>query len=169
LRNTRHEAAQEGPGAFLTLMSVVSLNLAIFNLLPIPILDGAMILTLLIEMVMGRDISLNVKESMLKVGFVFLMMLMVSLFRPAGQRHRPAVLSGGLGDYAESDVQQEGEHGQSDGEVKLHVRHDHYRGDMRARSHAVGRAILPADTLQRVPSRLKGRLQPKLAAPHASP
>jgi len=71
------EAAQEGPATFLTLMSMVSLNLAILNLLPIPILDGAMILTLLIEMVMGRDISLNVKEAMLKVGFVFLMMLMV--------------------------------------------------------------------------------------------
>jgi regulator of sigma E protease len=55
------EAANEGPAAFLTLMSVVSLNLAIVNLLPIPILDGAMILTLLIEMVMGRDISLGVK------------------------------------------------------------------------------------------------------------
>ncbi|HVV45158.1 MAG TPA: RIP metalloprotease RseP [Bryobacteraceae bacterium] len=71
------EAAKEGPSAFLTLMSMVSLNLAILNLLPIPILDGAHILTLLVEMVMGRDISLNVKESMLKVGFVFLMMLMV--------------------------------------------------------------------------------------------
>jgi len=71
------EAAQEGPATFLTLMSMVSLNLAILNLLPIPILDGAMILTLLIEMVMGRDISLSVKEAMLKVGFVFLMMLMV--------------------------------------------------------------------------------------------
>jgi regulator of sigma E protease len=71
------QAAKQGPAAFLTLMSMVSLNLAILNLLPIPILDGAMILTLLIEMVMGRDISLNVKEGMLKVGFVFLMMLMV--------------------------------------------------------------------------------------------
>lgn len=71
------QAAEEGPAAFLTLMSMVSLNLAIVNLLPIPILDGAMILTLLVEMVMGRDISLNVKEAMLKVGFVFLMMLMV--------------------------------------------------------------------------------------------
>jgi regulator of sigma E protease len=70
-------AAQEGPSAFLSLMSVVSLNLAIVNLLPIPILDGAMILTLLIEMVMGRDISLGVKETALKIGFVFLMMLMV--------------------------------------------------------------------------------------------
>ncbi len=71
------QAANDGPAAFLTLMSMVSLNLAIMNLLPIPILDGAMILTLLIEMVMGRDISMNVKEAMLKVGFVFLMMLMV--------------------------------------------------------------------------------------------
>ena len=71
------EAAQDGPATFLTLMSMVSLNLAILNLLPIPILDGAMILTLLVEMAMGRDISLSVKEAMLKVGFVFLMMLMV--------------------------------------------------------------------------------------------
>ncbi|HKD06441.1 MAG TPA: RIP metalloprotease RseP [Bryobacteraceae bacterium] len=71
------QAASEGPASFLTLMSMVSLNLAIVNLLPIPILDGAMILTLLVEMVMGRDISMNVKEAMLKVGFVFLMMLMV--------------------------------------------------------------------------------------------
>jgi regulator of sigma E protease len=71
------QAAEEGPEAFLMLMSVVSLNLAIINLLPIPILDGGAILTLLIETVMGRDLSLNVKEAMLKVGFVFLMMLMV--------------------------------------------------------------------------------------------
>jgi regulator of sigma E protease len=71
------EAAEEGAGPFLTLMSVVSLNLAIFNMLPIPILDGGQILTLVIEMVMGRDLSLNVKEAMLKVGFVFLMMLVV--------------------------------------------------------------------------------------------
>ncbi len=71
------EAAAEGPGPFLMLMSVVSLNLAIVNLLPIPILDGGGIMTLLVEMVMGRDLSLNVKEAMLKVGFVFLMMLVV--------------------------------------------------------------------------------------------
>jgi len=71
------QAAEEGPEAFLMLMSVVSLNLAIINLLPIPILDGGAILTLLIETVMGRDLSMNVKEAMLKVGFVFLMMVMV--------------------------------------------------------------------------------------------
>jgi regulator of sigma E protease len=86
------QAANEGPASFLTLMSMVSLNLAIVNLLPIPILDGAMILTLLIEMVMGRDISMNVKEAMLKVGFVFLMMLMVFvLYNDIARRVPPGV------------------------------------------------------------------------------
>jgi RIP metalloprotease RseP len=39
-------AAREGPATFFMLMSMVSLNLAIFNLLPIPILDGGVILML---------------------------------------------------------------------------------------------------------------------------
>ena len=87
------DAANEGPSAFLTLMSVVSLNLAIVNMLPIPILDGAMILTLLIEMVMGRDISLSVKETALKVGFVFLMMLMVFvIYNDIARRFTPGLL-----------------------------------------------------------------------------
>jgi regulator of sigma E protease len=87
------QAAKEGPASFLTLMSMVSLNLAILNLLPIPILDGAHILTLMIEMVMGRDISLNVKEGMLKVGFVFLMMLMVFvIYNDIARRIAPGLL-----------------------------------------------------------------------------
>jgi regulator of sigma E protease len=87
------QAAQEGPAAFLTLMSMVSLNLAILNLLPIPILDGAMILTLLIEMVMGRDISMSVKENLLKLGFVFLMMLMVFvLYNDIARRITPGLV-----------------------------------------------------------------------------
>jgi regulator of sigma E protease len=69
------EAAREGPSAFLGLMAMVSLNLAIFNLLPIPILDGGVILLLFIEMLMRRDLSLQVKEAVIKVGFVFLMMV----------------------------------------------------------------------------------------------
>ena len=69
------EAAQEGVMAFLGLMAMVSLNLAVFNLLPIPILDGGVILMLLVEMLMRRDLSLQVKEAVLKLGFVFLMMV----------------------------------------------------------------------------------------------
>jgi regulator of sigma E protease len=71
------QAAREGPVMFLLLMDMVSLNLAIFNLLPIPILDGGMIMLLIIEMVMGRDVSMAAKENILKVGFVFLMMVVV--------------------------------------------------------------------------------------------
>ncbi len=71
------EAAREGPTAFLHLMSMVSLNLAIFNLLPIPILDGGVILLLLVEMLIGRDLSLTVKEAVFKVGFVFIMVMVV--------------------------------------------------------------------------------------------
>ena len=69
------QAAREGPSAYFSLMSMVSLNLAIFNLLPIPILDGGTILMLLVEMVMRRDLSLNVKEAVFKVGFVSIMVI----------------------------------------------------------------------------------------------
>lgn len=71
------DAAREGATSFLALMALVSLNLAIFNLLPIPILDGGVILLLLIEMALRRDLSLPVKEAIIKVGFVFLMMVVV--------------------------------------------------------------------------------------------
>jgi regulator of sigma E protease len=67
------EAAREGPTAYLGLASMLSLNLAIVNLLPVPILDGGVILMLLIEIFMRRDLSLRVKEAALKLGFVFLM------------------------------------------------------------------------------------------------
>ncbi len=70
-------AAQMGAAVFLSLMASVSLNLAIFNLLPIPILDGGVILTLLVEMLLGRDLSLNFKEGLMKIGFVFLMAVVV--------------------------------------------------------------------------------------------
>ena len=70
-------AAREGATAFIGLMAMVSLNLAIFNLLPIPILDGGVILLLLVEMILRRDLSLQVKEAVIKVGFVFLMAVVV--------------------------------------------------------------------------------------------
>lgn len=71
------EAAREGLSSFVSLMAMVSLNLAVFNLLPIPILDGGVILLLFIEMLMRRDLSTNVKETVFKIGFVFLMMVVV--------------------------------------------------------------------------------------------
>jgi regulator of sigma E protease len=55
---------------------MVSLQLAIINLLPIPIMDGGVILMLLVEMVMQRDLSLNVKEVVFKLGFVTIVALL---------------------------------------------------------------------------------------------
>ena len=49
-------------------MAAVSLNLAIFNLLPMPILDGGVMLMLLVEMLMRRDLDLRVKEAVVKGG-----------------------------------------------------------------------------------------------------
>ncbi|MBV9158562.1 MAG: RIP metalloprotease RseP [Acidobacteriaceae bacterium] len=71
------EAAQQGASSFLGLMAIVSLNLAIFNLLPIPILDGGTLLLLIIEMLLQREVSMQVKETVFKLGFVFLMMIVV--------------------------------------------------------------------------------------------
>jgi regulator of sigma E protease len=71
------EAAREGAQAFLGLMAMVSLNLAIVNLLPIPLLDGGGILMLLIEMLMQRDMSLRVREKVAQLGLVFLMVVVV--------------------------------------------------------------------------------------------
>ncbi len=70
-------AAKMGAAVYLGLMAAVSLQLAIFNLLPIPVLDGGTILMLLVEMTMRRDLSLSVKETVFKVGFVCIMMLVV--------------------------------------------------------------------------------------------
>lgn len=71
------EAAREGAITYIGLMATVSLNLALFNLLPIPILDGGVILLLLIEMLIRRDLSQPIKETVFKLGFVFLMMVVV--------------------------------------------------------------------------------------------
>ena len=71
------QAAQEGAWSYLFLMAFVSLQLAIFNLLPIPMLDGGTLLLLIIEMLLQREVSLQVKETVFKLGFVFLMMVVV--------------------------------------------------------------------------------------------
>jgi regulator of sigma E protease len=71
------ESAREGAASYFGLMAAVSLNLAVFNLLPVPILDGGVILMLFIEMLMRRDLDLQVKETVVKVGFVFLMVIVV--------------------------------------------------------------------------------------------
>jgi regulator of sigma E protease len=70
-------ARSKGWTPLMGLSAAISLNLGIFNLLPIPILDGGVILFLLIEGLMRRDISMNIKERVYQAAFVFLVLFAV--------------------------------------------------------------------------------------------
>jgi regulator of sigma E protease len=72
-------AAQAGWVPLFNLMAMISLNLGLLNLLPIPVLDGGHIFIMTIEGLVRRDFSVRVKEKMLLAGFVVLMMLMVTV------------------------------------------------------------------------------------------
>jgi regulator of sigma E protease len=75
-----YEAASNyGWGGVFDMLGFLSLNLGIFNLLPIPVLDGGMLFMLLVEgalAVFGMKLSLRVRERIQQVGFVFLLLLM---------------------------------------------------------------------------------------------
>jgi regulator of sigma E protease len=72
-------AEQESWIPLFTLMAMISLNLGLLNLMPIPVLDGGHIAILALEGVSRRDFSMKVKEKMLLAGFVLLLMLMVTV------------------------------------------------------------------------------------------
>jgi regulator of sigma E protease len=72
-------AAEQGWLQLFSLMAMISLNLGLLNLMPIPVLDGGHIAILAMEGVSRRDFSMKVKEKMLLAGFVLLLMLMVTV------------------------------------------------------------------------------------------
>ena len=72
-------AASISWAALFGTMAMVSLNLGLLNLMPIPILDGGHITILAIEGLARRDFSMRVKERMLMAGFAVLMALMVTV------------------------------------------------------------------------------------------
>jgi regulator of sigma E protease len=73
------EAYRAGLSELVILVCFISLNLGLFNLLPIPVLDGGVILLLLIESLIRHDLSVQVKERFAQVGFLFLLLLVVFL------------------------------------------------------------------------------------------
>jgi regulator of sigma E protease len=70
------ESARMGVDAFLAFMALISVNLAILNLLPIPVLDGGQFLFLLAEAVIRRPLPLKVRERLTAVGLVLIVLLM---------------------------------------------------------------------------------------------
>jgi regulator of sigma E protease len=74
------EVAQRGIVELLSFTALLSINLAILNLLPIPILDGGHLLFSFIEWLRGKPVSLRKREIAQQVGMVLLVSLMVFAF-----------------------------------------------------------------------------------------
>jgi regulator of sigma E protease len=74
------QQAQEGILNLMNFIALISVNLAVLNLLPIPVLDGGHIFFFLIESVLGRPLSLKKVEIAQKIGMLALLTLMVVVF-----------------------------------------------------------------------------------------
>ncbi len=70
-------AAHSGLAALLTISAIISINLAIINLLPIPALDGGRLVFVIIEAIIRRPIALSVAQTINSIGFGALLLLMV--------------------------------------------------------------------------------------------
>ena len=70
------DSARSGWYPFLFLLVIISINLGILNLLPIPIFDGGQILLLLVETVIRRPLSLKTREVTQQIGFALVLLIM---------------------------------------------------------------------------------------------
>jgi regulator of sigma E protease len=70
------ESARMGLDAFLAFMALISINLAVLNLLPVPVLDGGQFLFLLAEAVVRRPLPIKLRERLTMVGLVLIVLLM---------------------------------------------------------------------------------------------
>ena len=71
------QSAEEGPLTFLAFLAFLSVNLAVLNLLPIPILDGGHLMFLAIEAVRGRPLSLEARIRLSHLGLIIVVGLML--------------------------------------------------------------------------------------------
>jgi len=74
------DSAKAGIGSLISFIALISVNLAIINLLPIPVLDGGHLLFFSIEAVKGRPVSIKVREIAQQVGLFLLILLMILVF-----------------------------------------------------------------------------------------
>lgn len=72
-----HKEAQNGLASLLALTALISINLGVLNLLPIPVLDGGHILFFFLETITGKPLSQRVQQMALKIGMILLLLLMV--------------------------------------------------------------------------------------------
>jgi regulator of sigma E protease len=74
------QQAREGLRNFLFFVAILSLNLGVLNLLPIPVLDGGHLFFFLIESVLGRPVKLKNRERAQQVGIFVLILIMIYAF-----------------------------------------------------------------------------------------
>ena len=74
------EQAQEGLGSFLAFLAVLSVNLGVLNLLPVPVLDGGHLLFFFVEAIIRKPVSVRYREMAQQVGICLLALLMVYAF-----------------------------------------------------------------------------------------
>ncbi len=74
------QQAREGVLNFIFLIALLSINLAIINFLPIPVLDGGHILFFLIELIIGRPVKMRTREIAQQAGIFILITLMIFVF-----------------------------------------------------------------------------------------
>jgi regulator of sigma E protease len=87
------ESLSAGFDSFLIFMAAISVNLAVINLFPIPILDGGQMLFLLAEGVMRRPLSIRIRERLMFVGFLLIVALMLFVFWNDLSRLWPAIVA----------------------------------------------------------------------------
>jgi regulator of sigma E protease len=70
-------ASMQGIGSLFSIMAIISINLALINLIPVPALDGGRLLFVIIESITRRPIKANISQAVNAVGFVALILLML--------------------------------------------------------------------------------------------
>jgi regulator of sigma E protease len=74
------DSAKAGVGSLVFFIALISINLAVINLLPIPVLDGGHLLFFLIEAIKGSPVSIKIREVAQQVGLFILILLMILVF-----------------------------------------------------------------------------------------
>ena len=75
-----HKEAQQGVLQLFYFIAIISVNLAVLNILPVPVLDGGHLLFFIIEAIQGRPVSIRVREAAQQVGILLLVVLMIFVF-----------------------------------------------------------------------------------------
>jgi len=71
------DSARSGLLSFFFMMALISINLGIVNLIPVPVLDGGRMIMVMIEWIKGSPLKLKTQENFYKFGFLILLILFV--------------------------------------------------------------------------------------------